>query len=80
MRALPIEERQPLLDTSNSAWDSAFANYLSTCGCPLLEEASAFDRQHLRAYVHWLVGHAIAMLFEDKGAKIACCEALELCH
>jgi len=71
VRTLAIEDRAPLLDASNSAWKAAFASYLILCGCPLLDDASNFDSAQCQSYVQWLVGHAIAMLFEDKCKRLA---------
>ena len=69
VRALSIDERQPLLQTTSSTWNAAFANYLVACGCPLLGSAAELNNTPIRACVVWLVGHAIAMLFEDKSTK-----------
>jgi hypothetical protein len=62
IRALPVSERLPL---QQSNWQPAFKDYLIACGCPLLTSTAYYQAEDIPAYLCWLIGHAIAMLFED---------------
>lgn len=71
VRHWPVDERAGLQATAvpDAAWHSHFERYLRELGCPLLEEGAGYDVEGIQIYVHWLIGQALAMQYEDTGAE-----------
>ena len=64
VRQLDVAERRPLDGKPGDSWHAAFAEYLAATGCPLLA-VGGYMKARVPAFLHWLVGHALSVAYED---------------
>jgi RLL motif-containing protein 1 len=64
IRQLDVAERKPLDGKPGESWHAAFSEYLEATGCPLLG-VSGYLKSRVPEFLHWLVGHAASVTYED---------------